>query len=296
MKDRTYSLTIYLLKPGISESDCLSKTRKTSKIEFTLADGATGSVYTESIPPHQPKWVNLLAGAVNNLPMLHSSSASACVFLPRGDRLFALTFGYGKSLIIPGSWEEDFGLKVTLNSVDAKRIKTVDRATLDAIGQHSRIQASREASIGEFGLDLEQDFLQAVTGLPADQTLGKQLTGKDALSVKIPITIEKLPALLDRYSAPIESKAYKEIFPWMDQIHEVINPNKITELDGTMVERLRSEDFTKGLWLSIPEIIDWAEVDGFKYAMPIPRCLTQMFTFRIFLKISAAQAPCRWSC
>jgi uncharacterized protein (TIGR04141 family) len=32
-----------------------------------------------------------------------------------------------------------------------------------------------------------------------------------------------------------------------------------------MVDRLRSQDFTKGLWLSIPEIIDWAEVDGFKY-------------------------------
>jgi uncharacterized protein (TIGR04141 family) len=32
-----------------------------------------------------------------------------------------------------------------------------------------------------------------------------------------------------------------------------------------MVERMRAEDFTKGLWLSVPEIIDWSEVDGFKY-------------------------------
>jgi len=32
-----------------------------------------------------------------------------------------------------------------------------------------------------------------------------------------------------------------------------------------MVERIKAGDFTKGLWLSIPEIIDWAEVDGFKY-------------------------------
>ena len=98
------------------------------------------------------------------------------MFLPRGERLFALTFGYGKSLLVPGSWDEDFGLKVTLKTVDSNRIRTVDRATLDAIGQHSRIQASREAKIGEFGLDLEQDFLRAVTGVPPDNTLGKQLT------------------------------------------------------------------------------------------------------------------------
>jgi uncharacterized protein (TIGR04141 family) len=208
----------------------------------------------------------LLSKVVPDLPVLRSSNASAVLFLPRGNRLFALTFGYGKSLLIPGSWDEDFGLKVTLNTVDSNRIKTVDRATLDAIGQHSRIQASREAKIGEFGLDLEQDFLRAVTGVPVDEeNLGKQLTGKDALNVKLPITVEKLPALLDRYTAAAESTAYKEIFPWMDQIHLVISPAKIKELDEIMVERIRTEDFARGLWLSIPEIIDWAEVDSFKY-------------------------------
>ena len=265
MKDKTHSLTIYLIKPGSARTECLSKTRKMIEHSFTLSDGTEGSVFTESIPPHEPKWVSLLAGAVTNLPVLQSSNASAVLFLKRGDRLFALTFGYGRSLLIPGSWEEDFGLKVTLNAVDSKRIKTVDRATLDAIGQHSRIQASREAGIGEFGLDLEQDFLRAVTGVPMDKTLGKQLTGKDALNVKLPITIEKLPALLDRYTVEAESTAYKAIFPWMDQIHEVVSPTRISELDAAMIERIKAEDFTKGLWLSIPEIIDWSEVDGFKY-------------------------------
>jgi hypothetical protein len=32
-----------------------------------------------------------------------------------------------------------------------------------------------------------------------------------------------------------------------------------------MIERIRAEDTSKGLWLSIPEIIDWTEVDSFKY-------------------------------
>ena len=265
MKDATHSLIIYLIKSGTSRAECLNKIRKTTEHNFTLPDGTHGTVFTDSIPPHSPRWVGVLSKVVPDLPVLRSSNASAVLFLPSGERLFALTFGYGKSLLIPGSWDEDFGLKVTLNTVDSNRIKTVDRATLDAIGQHSRIQASREAKIGEFGLDLEQDFLRAVTGVPVDETLGKQLTGKDALNVKLPITVEKLPALLDRYLAEAESKAYKEIFPWMDQIHLVISPAKIAELDEAMIQRIQGEDFTRGLWLSIPEIIDWSEVDSFKY-------------------------------
>jgi uncharacterized protein (TIGR04141 family) len=65
--------------------------------------------------------------------------------------------------------------------------------------------------------------------------------------------------------AESQSNAYREVFPWMDQIHLVISPAKCAELDTTMIERIRAEDFTKGLWLSIPEIIDWTEVDSFKY-------------------------------
>ena len=265
MKDTTYPLTIYLIKSDTSKIECINEMRKSERHDFTISDGTECTLYTESIPPHEPRWVKLFAETAPALQKLRSSNASALLLMPRGGRLFALTFGYGRGLLKPGSWEEDFGLRVTLNSVDTKKIRSVDRATLDSIGQHSRIQASREAAMGEFGLDLEQDLLQAATGVPTDVTLGKQLTGKDALNAKLPITLEKLPELLDRYAAKAESKDYKEVFPWLDQIHELKNPAKTAELDALLVERIKIEDFSKGLWLSIPEIIDWAEVDGFKY-------------------------------
>ena len=265
MKDITYALAIYLIKPGTGPSDCLSKTRKYARHDFTLADGTKCTLCTESVFPHEPKWVKLFAKSVPELPALSSSNASALLLMHRADRLFALTFGYGRGLLVPGSWEEDFGLRVTLNSVDKNKIKSVDRATLDAIGQHSRIQASREATIGVFGLDLEQDLLQAVTGVPADVSFGRQLTGKDALNVKLPIALEKLPALLDRYATQAESDAYKEVYPWLDQIHELRSPVKAAELDALMIDRIKAEDFARGLWMSIPEIVDWSHVDCFKY-------------------------------
>jgi uncharacterized protein (TIGR04141 family) len=209
VKDPTHPLTIYLVKPGTSTAECLNQMRKSQSHDFTLSNGTKCTLHTDSIPPHEPRWVRLFTEAAPQLGNLRSSNASALLFVHRGERLFALTFGYGRSLLTPGSWEEDFGLRATLNSVDVKKIRSVDRATLDSIGQHSRIQASREAAMGEFGLDLEQDLLQAVTGIPTDVSLGKQLTGKDALNVKLPITLEKLPELLDRYAMQAESKAYR---------------------------------------------------------------------------------------
>jgi len=45
--------------------------------------------------------------------------------------------------------------------------------SFDAIGQHGRIQTSREANIREFGLDLGQDMPRAVNGKSSHIDLSK---------------------------------------------------------------------------------------------------------------------------
>src|SRR5258705_2508293 len=85
--------------------------------------------------------------------------------LPVGARTFACAFGYGRTLLNPGTFEEHFGLKVTLNCVDPSKVHSIDRTTLDTISRHSQIQASHLAPIGKFGLDVEQD--------PISETLPK---------------------------------------------------------------------------------------------------------------------------
>jgi uncharacterized protein (TIGR04141 family) len=67
--------------------------------------------------------------------------------------------------------------------------------TFDTISQQSQIQASREAPIADFGLDVEQDLLRAVTGKPKREQLGTTLTGKDALNTKVRVTLANLPGL-----------------------------------------------------------------------------------------------------
>lgn len=131
-------------------------------------------------------------------------STSAVLLVPANRHLFAITFGFGRLLLLPGVADDRFGLRVTLNAVDHTQIRSVDRLTLDSPAPHSQIQASRAANIGEFGLNVDQDLLRAVTGNPRDTTLGKRLTGKDALRTTGPFTLPELPALLRRFLA--ESK------------------------------------------------------------------------------------------
>ena len=195
-------------------------------------------------------------------PTYGPATCQALLTISHAGYNFALPLRLRKEHVNPGVWEEDFGLKVTLNSVDASKLRSIDRMSFDAIGQHSRIQASREADISEFGLNLEQDMLRAVIGKPTDPALGTQLTRSDSLKASISMNIEELPSLLTQYHRQWTSTAYEARFPWVDQIGEVKSPAIVDALNGEVIAKLIQSDFGR-LWLSIPELIEWTTIAGF---------------------------------
>ncbi|MCL5746179.1 MAG: TIGR04141 family sporadically distributed protein, partial [Acidobacteria bacterium] len=230
--------------------------------EIRSGQSALGTLYLKPPEQHPPSWLRLFKGLLDI--SLVNSSSSAVMILPVAKRLFALTFGYGRSLLSPGAVEEQFGLKVTLNGVGAQQIRSVDRLSLDT-AQHSRVQAIRLTPIGEFGLDIDQDLLRAVTGVPKDETLGRSLTGRDALQVTVKLELQDLPELLKRLLEEYAKKDYQEEFPWVDQIQEVSDPSIKDRLDEQLVNCLRNEELD-ALWLAVPEIIDWVRIKAFKYS------------------------------
>ncbi len=168
---------------------------------------------------------------------VRSKSVSALWVIPVGTRLFAAAFGYGRMLLSPGSFEEDFGLKVTLNCVDPNKVHSIDRTTLDTISRHSQIQASHLAPIGEFGLDVEQDILQAVTGEPNNTSLGKKLAGKDSLHTSVLIDFRDVTNLLEQYLALYQSTRYKDFFAFVDHIRLIRDPVRIQGLNDALSRR-----------------------------------------------------------
>jgi len=197
---------------------------------------------------------------------LGKASSTAAVFVIKVDgRWFAITFGQcGRFLLKPECWEERFGLLVSLNSIGQNQIKSIDKRTFDALSTHSKVQSSQEAAAQEFGLDIEQDLVRAVTGSPVDKELGQRVTGMDSLSVSVSIVLEQLPQLVARYRAQFNSTAYKKRFPWVDHLSEVTRSSLKEELDDLLVEQIRAANF-KRCWMAVPDIIEWAGIDGFRY-------------------------------
>lgn len=264
-RPKTRSFTIFLLKEDCPDQPLRETVTAASEHQVRFENGEMGILYIQHVPGRPPGWLSFFGSSLfpSGERILNSNTAALLV-MSRQRRRFAIAFGFGRHLLAPGCWEEDFGLRTTLNSVDRRRLRSVDRMSLDAIGQHSQIQASREADISEFGLDLEQDFLRAVTGRPVDTTLGSRLTGKDSLQVTISINLDDLPNLLDRFLQQWRKEDYKDTFPWVDQIQELRNPTKKKELDEVLVRKIREGDLTR-LWLTVPQIIDWSTIEGFKY-------------------------------
>jgi uncharacterized protein (TIGR04141 family) len=264
LKSRT--LTVFLVKDGLAEaSEILKAVDSLAELSVSIEGQAGGRLFVQPTHDRQPSWLTLFQGAVEfDLATVRNASTAAVWLVEVDGKQLALTFGYGRNLLRAGSYEEDFGLRVTLNSVDPNKIKAIDRMTLDAVAQQSRIQASRDASMSEFGLDVEQDLLRAVTGTPVDTTLGNRFTGRDALQVIVPAKIGDIPNLLRRYLVEFAKEDFKVRFPWVEQIHEVDDPVKKAELDAHLVHKLRTRTLD-GIWLAVPEMVDWESLAGFRY-------------------------------
>jgi uncharacterized protein (TIGR04141 family) len=267
-KPRVRTLSIFLMKEGrTGTSDCLKKDSAVQKKSVVESGKVVGELVVQQSHPAPPKWLSFFADASDlKLPRLFNASNSAVFFVPSGGRTFALAFGYGRHLLLPGSFEEQFGLRVTLNSVDPLRLRSLDHKTFDAIASHSRTQTSQAAGVAAFGLDVEQDLLCAATGEPLDKTLGRRMTGMDALTVSVGVTLRGLPSLLGKYTKQFHDAGYKASFPWVDHIGEVRDPQTQAGLNDALVKQLRNTKLADlRAWLSVPQLIEWARVGGVRY-------------------------------
>lgn len=259
----TITLTTYLLKPLVKTPDAALRPSVANAAGRDVIPGV-GTLYTQDSHPHPPKWASFFAGAISARKKLLNSSAAGVLLVERKKRLIAVTFGHGKALLEPGVWEEGFGLRVTLNSIDHTRIKSMDHKTFEAVTRHTRTQTSREGTTSDFGLDIERDLVRAVTGEPRDARLGRRLTGMDALVLTAKVDLKGLPDLLERYLERYAANDYKAHFAWIDNIGEVRDPALTKALDDDLVSRLRVGKLDR-LWLSVPDIVEWSGIGGFKF-------------------------------
>ena len=212
-----------------------------------------------------PRWLDFVGEfASTALPRLVNQHCGAVLFLevtPAGKnarkRIMALAFGVGHHSLDPDAFERGFGLRVVLNAVARSNLRSVDIATLDATTFQKRIQASRDADLQGFGIDVERDLLRLAAGSPRDNSFARSLAGKDALTLHTKTSpadvIEKCKAALKLYQAT----DYKKDFGFIDFVSPVRQRDLLKELDALAFAELG--ELVKGnpsdLHLALPDII-----------------------------------------
>lgn len=265
----THSLTVYRLKSHIESIDDALRDPEAVRRHAFQIDGREGIFIAKPSDPHPPDWLPFIQPISGGLlDDARVSVAFAVAFIPIDDRWFALPFGYGRSLLQPYALEQNFGLRVAVNAVDPTKLRAVDALSLDSIALNQRRQTGKATGLIDFDMDVERNMLLAATGEPKDrQLLGKKVSGKDSIRLTRAITWDKVPALLRGVSELHESDEYKKSFGWIDHLSQVRDPALEAELDKELDDRMASGDHAD-IALTLPAVVDWSEIQGFRYQKP----------------------------
>ena len=264
MAEKSNKLSIYMLKPGTSVADALKR-------EYTPVELDDGVFYYDPSHTNPPGWLAKFFGAsLAGVPLLNSSSKGVYVTqveFGEETRTFVLPFGYGHSMIDKAYCVDDFGLKLILNTVDRNSIRKIGKRTLSSDPKNTIEQLSKVGAISDFGIDIEQDLIEEITGKPKaalEEKFGKNLvTGKVAFTTTMRLDISDIEGFLKTCKENYDKDDYKTDFEFIDQVKEIKDAGS---LNNTLVQKLKDPDLENvQVWMAIPEIIDWVDVEGFTF-------------------------------
>ena len=260
-------LTIYLIKDAKLKDGQIVKTdRAKPPIDLRISEGKARLYAKKSSSPKLPDWAPFLVRN-QDVPtdLFEGSRSEGAVLLVRhADAIFALSFGMGHHLINLDLVDRDFGLRVTLNSIDPQKLRSLDKASHEIKPLHTRSQSSRDADIFDLNIDPELDMVHAVTGTSEVDLFGEHISGRDALTINPPATLDDLPAILTEALVRRE-KPLPDRFAWIENVHRVRDSTIIECLDDALTDALQSASRPDNLWLGEPEIVDWETQTGYSF-------------------------------
>jgi uncharacterized protein (TIGR04141 family) len=266
---KTQSLSIRLLRAGRTPEDSV---RDGTKLQPWPA--IEGGLYeVGSTDEKTPRWVGLLELGAADAAAAKNRAAYAIGFINASGRWFALTWGLGHTRLKDDAVEQDFGLKVVLNTVDKDGLRTVDSRTPDDNTLTRRSQASRRSDQTAFALDVERDIVRGIEGAPRDAAFGAKVSGTDALRLVRIATAAELPGICAAALTAYGLEDYKAAgFGWIDQVRHIRDKLLAERLDAQLAAAFQKGldgDLPDTLHLAFPVVYDpnkpsWIGYSGFR--------------------------------
>jgi len=263
--------------------DAFRDTADPDEVENVATSGRRLPDEVESVAPSEsrlfidtrrgrPSWASLLADLTTYEPDLWTQSSSAVLFVSVEDgggakRSIVLCFGGGHFLIDPAKIERNFGLKVVLNTVSRRNLRSLDSTTLDATTFQRRTQASRDADLAGFGIDVQRDLLRVAAGSPSNNAFAKFVAGRDSLTITCTLQPEQLQAKLAECLLAFQDNAYQRDYEWIDNVQMVTDSQEIEQLDASLYQEIVAlrAGGQSDLHMCPPEIVDYIEGQDIAY-------------------------------
>ena len=266
-RSNSQTYTIYLLKGNVkSVRAALDPEKRNEVTTYNLVDGLSfsGTLFVGSRRQYDPRWIKslnpFLKRQVGNARI---ATVSAALIVKYEKRIFAATFGWGKSLLRKSSWIRDFGLKITLNRADPTKLRSIDTKTYEDIVVSTRKQTSRSSPMESFEVDIARNLLRAVTGVAKEKTFFDRLAGADSIHLTTELPFQDFGDLLDELSIAYTDDSYKANFGWIDNVHEVDREAR-QDLDALLISALQNRE-TENMHLAPADIVEWRDIEGFNY-------------------------------
>lgn len=251
-KSRAFS--IYLLKENYDATNALREDHALAGDVGAQGLPENASLFVLDSAPRPPWWKAYFTIQAE----LTQVTKGALIFLPVGGRCFALSFGHVSHNLLDSSYEYDFGLRVTLNSLDPRKLKSTD--TLDpGAAKRQRTQLPIESELTLFDFDRDSTILRSLTGKVRDEhkDVFRHATGASNLRISTDVEAAELPDLCEKLLALYQSDDYKAAFPEIQNIVPVRDPAQIEALNGQLLEAFRARD--PDLNITVPEIINYSD-------------------------------------
>lgn len=251
---KSRSFSIYLLRKGLDSTNSLTENTKLESMPVGQQLPADAALYILDAPPTEPWWKSYF-GITKPLLQGHKG---ALLFLPAGGRTFALSFGNVYSNLKDDAYEYDFGLRVTLNSLDPNKLRSTDTVQPGA-SQRRRTQVPRESDLTFFDFDQDSTILKSLTGKVREELkpLFKQATGSSSLKISSDTAPGGIAAILAKLVELYESEDFTTTFPEIQNIKPIRDPSLRSELDVKLKSAIGARD--PAIILAPPEIINYTD-------------------------------------
>ncbi|MCI5047412.1 MAG: TIGR04141 family sporadically distributed protein [Aquisalinus sp.] len=250
---KSRSFSIYLLKKDFDALNTLKVDSSLLEIEAKeLPDGAVLYILDNNGAP--PWWRSYFGIKRQLMQMLKG----AIVFLPVRNKTFAITFGNVYHNLKPESYEYDFGLRVTLNSVDPIKLKSLDSLSPEN-ARRQRTQLPVGSDLTLFDFDRDSTILKSLTGKVRDELkpFFKFATGASNIRISSDVTPAGLPGLCAKLLELYQDETFKTSFPNIQNVVPVKDPIILNALNVKLIESLRAKDAS--IVLTVPDIVNYAD-------------------------------------